>query len=76
MFAFNRLLASGKLDAGDILIYFVEPTSTGKRLRKLSLDSKGIFQEPWPGGFFPERLEEAKQLAIIRSKSATKNEIQ
>ena len=57
-------IASGKLDAG------------GKRLRKLSLDSKGIFQEPWPGGFFPERLEEAKQLAIIRSKSATKNEIQ
>ena len=61
-------VAAGRLDPASIAIYFIEPTIEGKRLRKLTLDRKGIFLKPWPGGFFPERLEEAKQLAIIRSK--------
>lgn len=65
-------IAAGRLDPAAIHIYFVEPTISGKKLRKLTLDSKGIFTTPWPGGFFPERLEEAKQLAITRAQSTQK----
>lgn len=65
-------IAAGRLDPAAIHIYFIEPTINGKKLRKLTLDSKGIFLTPWPGGFFPERLEEAKQLAITRAQSTQK----
>lgn len=65
-------IAAGRLDPASIGIYFVEPTINGKKLRKLTLDSKGIFLTPWPGGFFPEKLEEARQLAITRAQSALK----
>ena len=61
-------VAAGRLDPSSIIIYFVEPTADGKQLRKLSLDSNGSFTKPWPGGFFPERLEEARQLAMTRAK--------
>lgn len=61
-------VAAGRLDHTSIVIYFVEPTSQGKQLRKLSLNEKGAFITPWPGGFFPERLEEARQLAMTRAK--------
>ncbi len=61
-------VAAGRLDPASLVIYFVEPTSDGKQLRKLTLDSKGSFIQPWPGGFFPERLEEARQLAMTRAK--------
>jgi predicted ATPase len=65
-------IAAGRLDPAAIHIYFIEPTINGKKLRKLTLDNKGIFLTPWPGGFFPERLEEAKQLAITRAQSTQK----
>ena len=65
-------IAAGRLNPSDIHIYFVEPTQAGKKLRKLTLDKMGIFVTPWPGGFFPERLEEAKQLAITRAQSINK----
>lgn len=64
-------VAAGRLDPTSILIYFVEPTSEGKKLRQLTLDRKGIFTTPWPGGFFPERLEEARQLAMKRAQLNT-----
>jgi len=63
-------VAAGRLAPSSIVIYFVEPTSSGKQLRKLSLDANGMFTMPWPGGFFPERLEEARQLAMTRAKKA------
>lgn len=68
-------VASGRLKPEDISIFYVNPTSNGKELERLMLDSQGIFTKPWPGGFFPERLEEARRLAILRS-SGTKNQAQ
>ena len=62
-------VAAGRLKPQDITIYFVEPTSEGKRLRKLSMNEKGVFTTDWPGGFFPERLEEARSLAMTRAKN-------
>lgn len=63
-------VAAGRLDPSSIVIYFVEPTTNGKLLRKLTLDKNGSFTEPWPGGFFPERLEEARQLAMTRARKS------
>lgn len=64
-------IAAGRLDPASIVIYFVEPTADGKKLRKLSLNSSGLFTVPWPGGFFPERLDEARQLAIARARRSS-----
>ena len=64
-------IAAGRLDPSSIVIYFVEPTADGKKLRKLSLNSNGLFTVPWPGGFFPERLDEARQLAIARARRSS-----
>jgi predicted ATPase len=64
----QRHIASGNLDPKSIFIYYVNPTPTGKELVRLELDAKGAFKQEWPGGFFPERLREARELAAARSK--------
>lgn len=65
----QKHIASGDLKPEDIYIYYVNPTPDGKELVKLELDDKGIFKVNWPGGFFPERLKEARELAMARSRA-------
>lgn len=60
-------IATGALRPSDVSIYYVNPTVQGKELVKLILNDKGVFAIDWPGGFFPERLKEARNLAIARS---------
>jgi predicted ATPase len=60
-------IAAGRLKAEDLSIYYINPTPHGKEIIKLSLDERGVFQNDWPGGFFPERLAEARSLAIARA---------
>jgi predicted ATPase len=62
-------VADGNLSADDVLFYYVSATKSGKRVRRLVLDEQGRFVRPIPGGFFPERLEEAKRLARLRGRS-------
>lgn len=63
-------VAAGALDPSAIIIYFIEPTNDGKQLRRLTMDRTGAFTTKWPGGFFPERLHEARQLALARAQIA------
>lgn len=67
-------VAAGRLDPKSIRFFYV--TSQGlnqnKRIFPLSLDENGVFAEEWPEGFFPERLFEARELALIRSKKRAK----
>ena len=63
----QRHIATGQLNAKDLFIYYVNPTVRGKELVRLELDEKGVFKKEWPGGFFPERLKEARDLAAARS---------
>lgn len=63
----QRHIAQGNLQPKDVRIYYVHPTSSGKELIPLELNAQGIFTAEWPGGFFPERLAEAKELAIARA---------
>ena len=66
---FQQHIANGLISPEDIIFYYVYAYEGKKRVAKLRLDSKGIFIDEWPQGFFPERLEEAKKLSKIRHSS-------
>lgn len=42
----------------DVAILYVQPEPEGARVIQIPVNKNGEFEEPWPGGFFPERLEE------------------
>ncbi len=54
----QRLVRTGKLNSDDISILHVSRDSSGSFVERLRLDQSGEFIDDWPGGFFPERLEE------------------
>lgn len=60
-------VAAGLLPADKIAFYYVYSKQDRKIAFELSLDEKGRFKQEWPKGFFPERLNEAKHLARLRS---------
>jgi predicted ATPase len=63
-------VAEGKIKPDDLAIYFINPTPGGKQAIKLEMNDSGQFLTDWPGGFFPERLQEATKLAQIRGRKA------
>jgi predicted ATPase len=58
-------VASGELSPQDVNVFcvFSDAQSGKKHCKRMSLRKDGFFEEEWPRGFFPERLEEAKRLA-------------
>lgn len=62
-------IAKGNISPEDIIFYYVYADKGKKQAVPLNLDQKGRFLEEWPEGFFPERLEEAKQLSKIRFRN-------
>lgn len=42
----------------DVSVLFVEPTPNGSVIRHMHVTPDGDFAEPWPGGFFAERLKD------------------
>jgi predicted ATPase len=69
----QKHIAAGELDPKSVYIYYVNPTPTGKEVIRLEIDSKGVFKQQWPGGFFPERLKEARELAAARARPGVKD---
>ncbi len=61
-------VASQSIPPDKIGFYYVYAQGKKKGVAPLKLDSLGRFTEPWPEGFFPERLEEAKKLSKLRFK--------
>lgn len=60
-----RETTRGKLPEGlpavtpeDVAVLYVEPGPEGAQVRELRIDPQGRFMDPWPGGFFEERLDE------------------
>ncbi|WP_180022221.1 AAA family ATPase [Acinetobacter sp. YH16044] len=43
----------------EIIINYLEPSEDGVKVRRIRMDEDGEFREPWPNGFFHERLDEA-----------------
>lgn len=76
-------VAAGRIKHSDIKFYYVHndpnPTqnSCGEclthEITPLPLDENAIFINDWPEGFFPERLNESRKLALIRHKQLTQN---
>jgi predicted ATPase len=65
----QRHVAAGDIPPEDIVFYYVQARGQVKRVTKLQLNEKGVFVKPLPGGFFPERMDEAKALARLRGHS-------
>lgn len=54
-----------KLTHDDVAVYYVHAASDqAKSATRLWLQPDGFFKTEWPGGFFPERTEECRQLAL------------
>jgi len=59
-------VASGAIPPEQVCVYYVYARGERKEAKRLHLDGEGQFLDEWPEGFFPERLEEAKELSRIR----------
>ncbi len=42
----------------DIAVHFVEAGDDGPRIHRIRIEDNGEFLDPWPQGFFPERMKE------------------
>ena len=67
-------VAAGRLDPRDIVFYYVSVKAGKKGVRRLRLDAEGRFDKPLDQGFFPERLAESRNLALIRKDRRADNE--
>lgn len=53
-----RLVRNGKLRPEDVAILYVQRGDEGSEVIPISIDEDGYFIDEFPGGFFPERLDE------------------
>lgn len=65
-------VAAGLIDKEDIAFYYIHSDEGKKNIKKLTLDDNGVFEQEWPQGFFPHRLEEARKLARLRHQNKEK----
>jgi predicted ATPase len=42
----------------EVAVHFVEPCADGPRIHRIEIDGEGDFLDPWPQGFFRERVKE------------------
>lgn len=61
-----RHVAHGELDMDDVKIFFVKDDNGDKYVTDIKINTDGIFEPDWPGGFFPQRQFESLQLAKAR----------
>jgi predicted ATPase len=70
----QQYVANNQISQKDVQFYFIQAEQGRKVAKSLTLDQMGMFTSEWPGGFFPERLQEAKNLARIRAKNSIDEE--
>jgi predicted ATPase len=59
MMRIQRRIAEGSVDPNDVAVVYIDRRADGEAVAtRLRLDSDGSFIDPWPHGFFTERLEE------------------
>lgn len=56
----QRLIRKQKLRPEDVSVIYVSRSEKGSEAKRLHLDDDGDFVDDWPGGFFPERLNELR----------------
>lgn len=68
----QRHVAKGDISAEAVRVFFMEDVDGEKRVTSLNLDDRGVFDKPWPGGFFPQRQNESLELARTAAKKRKK----
>lgn len=58
MLRLQGMMSQGLVTPDQVTILYVEPTSSGGEVIQIRMDSEGDFIDPWPEGFFEERLTE------------------
>lgn len=66
----QQRVASGDIPASSVIFYYVRSGKSGKHIDALHLDSNAAFCEQIPGGFFPQRVDEARKLAVARGSNS------
>ena len=61
----QQKVAAGELDPDSIVFYYVS-SNKSKQVVQLTLDDRASFRDQLPGGFFPQRVEEARKLVKAR----------
>jgi predicted ATPase len=70
LLAIRLLIASRKLDASKVALYFVEKAGDGSSMvRQVPIDTiGGISSESWPKGFFEDSLQQSLALAEAQAR--------
>lgn len=63
----QQQVAAGKINPNDVAFYYTSAARRQKRAKLLTLDRDARFEQSLDGGFFPQRLEEARKLARLRA---------
>ncbi len=50
--------SSPAISPDDVCVLYVHPRDTGAQVMEMRISPDGQFLDPWPGGFFPERVRE------------------
>ncbi len=50
----QRRVREGRIECGEVVVLYVEPSDEGSRVLHLRMDERGEFLDAWPGGFFEE----------------------
>lgn len=58
MLRVQKLIRTGKSSPNDVCVLYVSRGDAGSSVQRLELNESAGFLEPWPNGFFPERLQE------------------
>lgn len=58
MLRIQKLIRKGELKPEDVSVLYVSRGEDGSSVQRLRLDQDGEFLDPWPDGFFPERMAE------------------
>jgi len=68
-------VASGDLKPNDISVFYVysDPITKEKKCKSIPLGRNGFYIQDWPQGFFPERLDEAKNIAKFAARYDLRN---
>jgi predicted ATPase len=58
MLRIQKLIRKNELKPEDVSVLYVSRGQNGSAVQRLRLNKRGMFIDPWPEGFFPERLDE------------------
>jgi predicted ATPase len=70
----QQKVAAGEIEPNQICFYYVRTVGGSKEVAKLVLDETASFRDQLPGGFFPQRVDEARKLAMTRGKRSISND--